>query len=185
MLKILKMHEEKFIPVMLCIMGIIMLGAISLGFVFDKSRQREMDEELALNDKKNLISVYIGGEVVNPGDYSLKEGARIGDAIEAAGGFTEEANQKINIAFTLNDGEKVIVVDKSQSPNGAAAYMVNINTATESELMSLDGVGEKIAQRIISYRLKKGGFSSADEMLEIPGIGEKLYENIKDLIVIE
>lgn len=185
MLKILKKYEEKFIPVMLCVMGIIMLGAISLRFDFDKRKQAEIDKELALNDKRNLISVYVGGEVVNPGNYSLKEGARVGDAIEAAGGFTERANQKINIAFTLRDGEKVIVADKSQAPNAGIDYTVNINTATESELMSLDGVGEKMAQRIILYRQKTGGFSSREEIMEIPGIGEKLYENIKDVIVIE
>ena len=185
MLKMLKKHEDKIITVLLCVTALVMIGAVSVYIFENRTIEKDIDEQLRLNDERNLISVYVGGEVKNPGAYSLKAGARVGDAIEAAGGFGENANKKINVALLLSDGDKVIVSDKSGAPNDGLDYRVNINTATLGEIMSLDGIGEKTAERIINYRENNGGFSAPEEIMEVSGIGEKLYEKIKDIIVTE
>lgn len=185
MLKILEKYKEKIISVSICMTVLLILGMVSSNYLKETADRKEIEAMLSENDKAGTIEVEVGGEVISPGRYSLKEGSRVGDAIEAAGGFTKNANRKINIAFLLRDGEKVIVADRRSEENSGIAYKVNLNTATKNELMSLDGIGDKTAERILAYRDKKGGFSSPAEIMEVRGIGEKMYEEIKDIIVTE
>ena len=185
MLKILEKYKEKIISVMICVVVLLILGMVSANYLKKSDGRKEFEAMLSENDKAGTIEVEVGGEVINPGIYFLKEGSRVGDAIEAAGGFAKNANRKINIAFLLRDGEKVIVADKGSEPNSGIAYKVNLNTATKNELMSLDGIGDKTAERILAYRDKNGVFSSPREIMEVRGIGEKMYEEIKYSIVTE
>lgn len=148
------------------------------------------------------VYIDISGAVVNPGVYELKEGDRVIDVLKVCGGLSVEADrswvdQNINRARPLKDGEKIYIpskleseklkvksVDGSKQILGSINQMVNINKATVAELDRLPGVGPAIAQRIIDYRQEKGGFVSVEEIKLVSGIGDKMFENIKDLIEI-
>ena len=119
----------------------------------------------------------------------MHEGARVTDAIEAAGGMTEEAAREfLNLAALLVDGQKLYVptIDEAmQEKQSSADGKVNINTADAGELMSLSGVGEAKAEAIIRYREEKGGFRSIEEIMSIEGIKEGVFQKIKDKISVD
>lgn len=126
------------------------------------------------------IEVHVSGEVQSPGTYVLSEGARADDAIEAAGGFTPDADESaINLARTLRDGEQVHVYKAGES-----SQRININTADAWLLEALPGIGEKTAQKIIAYRTENGPFGSIEELKEAEIVGEATFEKIKDLIAV-
>ena len=141
-----------------------------------------------------VIFVDIKGAVKNPGVYQMKVGDRVKDALDAAGGLTEEADsQKVNLAKRLED-QMVIVVPKvgeeaEEIPAGATSKeeakegKVNINTATVEELKTLKGVGEKKAEAIIEYRKKNGSFQTKEDLMKVRGIGKKLFESFQERIV--
>ena len=141
-----------------------------------------------------VIFVDIKGEVKKPGVYQMKAGDRVKDALEAAGGLTDEADsQKVNLAKRLED-QMVIVVPKvgeeaEEIPAGATSKeeakegKVNINTATVEELKTLKGVGEKKAEAIIEYRKKNGSFKTKEDLMKVRGIGKKLFESFEERIV--
>lgn len=147
------------------------------------------------------IAVHVCGCVNNPGVYTLCAGARINDAVAAAGGFTPEADVNyLNLAGFLQDGVKVYVpsVDETKDLAGEGADvvssdmigigadvddgLVNINTATRDELMTLPGVGESKANAIIKYREENGGFETISQIMNISGIKDGLFNKIKDKI---
>lgn len=143
------------------------------------------------------IIVHITGAVPRPGVYALPKGARVQDVISAAGGFLAEAEKEtINLARTLEDGERLdIPYMEGFSPviptaipglitSGSDEDLVNINTALAFELESLPGIGPALAQRIIEYRNANGPFLSTEDIINVPGIGPGTYERIKDLITV-
>lgn len=183
MLDFLQKYAKKFGAVIVCAIVLTAIGIYEMQT--EKAESKNIASELAENDNKNTISVYVGGEVEKEGYYKLKNGARVGDAVEAAGGFTENANQKINVSVVLKDGGKVIVKALGEDANAGIDYKVNINSATVQELVALDGIGEKTAERIIAYREENGKFQSVDQIMNVSGIGENTYEKIKSIIVVE
>lgn len=158
----------------------------------------------------------ISGAVKHQGVYRLKNGARLEDLIEKAGGLTKDAQLKaINRSQLLKDQDKIYIpgkgdkVEAAQTANSAAASapaaststsasssaasassgpasgdLVNLNTATASDLQKLNGIGEKKAEQIIAYRQEKGSFKSIDELKEVSGIGDKTFAAIKDQLTI-
>lgn len=138
------------------------------------------------------IQVHVGGEVVTPGLYKLEDGARINDAIQAAGGFTENANKdSLNLAKILEDGEQLVIPSKSgTSAEGGGASSstnngkVNINTADLATLQTLSGVGPATAQKIIDFRTANGKFKSIEDIKKVSGIGDKTFEKFKDQICV-
>ena len=145
--------------------------------------------------QETVIFVDIKGAVKNPGVYQMKVGDRVKDALDAAGGLTEEADsQKVNLAQRVED-QMVIVVPKvgeegaAAIPAGATSKeaskegKVNINTATLEELKTLKGVGEKKAEAIIEYRKKNGSFQTKEDLMKVRGIGKKLFESFQERIV--
>jgi competence protein ComEA len=131
--------------------------------------------------------VHIVGEVKTPGVYSLEVGARLFDAIVAAGGFLDDAEQgSVNLARELTDGEQIVVLRRGQvsasgqSPGGS--NQVSINRASQAELESLPGVGPALASRIIDWRAANGGFKKLQDLLNVGGIGDKLFAGLKKLI---
>lgn len=173
--------ETIFFTVCICV--IVVMG-IYINFIKIRNN-RNISAALSENDRKNTISVYVEGEVMCPGEYKLKEGSRVGDAIEIAGGFTKNANKKINISVSLKNGSRVRVSKRGEDPDAGIDFKVNINTATVEEIETIDGIGEKTAEKIIEYREKNGGFSSPDDIMNVEDIGKATYEEIKNIIVTE
>ena len=137
------------------------------------------------------IYVHICGEVNNPGVYELAEGSRIFEAVEAAGGFTEEAAQaSLNLAQVISDEEQIVILtqdeaaEKARQEREQAAGIVNLNTASKEQLMTLTGIGESRAEDIIRYRKESGGFQNIEEIMSVPGIKESAYLKIKDSITV-
>ena len=124
------------------------------------------------------IEVHIDGRVKNPGVYKIKNGTRLQDLIEEAGGLLDDANtSNLNLARKLKDEEKIVIksyLDKNDDEDAK----ININTATKDMLTSIPGVGSKMAEKIIKYR-QEHPFNSVDELLNISGIGKKKFEEIK------
>jgi competence protein ComEA len=142
-------------------------------------------------EKSDTVLVYICGAVVTPGVYEVENGSRICDVLELAGGFSEDAGTDyLNLAETVSDGEKVYVPTAGElevellAEEEAASGKININTATKEQLVTLPGIGESKADSIISYRAEHGGFSSIEEIMEIPGIKEAVFSKIKELITV-
>jgi len=139
------------------------------------------------------IMVYISGEVRNPGVFEFYEGARVVDAIEAAGGMTSDADENaINLAARLTDAQHIVVfsVADNMPPSGQTSGQtsdgfININTATSEQLQQLSGIGPVTAGNIISHREARGGFVSIEEIMNVSGIGERTFENIRDRITVE
>lgn len=146
------------------------------------------------------ITVHIAGRVSEPGVYELPRGARVIDAIEAAGGLLEDAGEPaVNLAAVLEDGMKVEVVSQSSTAASAAADsggaggipgpstsgLVNINTATQAQLESLPGIGPTIAGRIIEYREDNGPFEMIGDIVRVSGIGPSTFDTIRDLITVD
>ncbi len=139
------------------------------------------------------LCVFVCGAVKNEGLYYLPAGSRYNDALASAGGFAEDADTSgINLAAFVTDGEKIyfphegeVAADGSNSGSGSVSDgRVNINTASEEELTGLSGIGQKKARAIVEYRNQNGAFSSIDEIKNVNGIGNALYEKIKDSICI-
>jgi competence protein ComEA len=128
------------------------------------------------------IVVDVKGDVLTPGLVTLPAGARVADAIAAAGGISPNANvTSLNLAERLSDGQMVII-GNSQSQPASSDPRINLNLATESELDSLPGVGPVMAGRIIAWRETNNKFHSIEELQEVPGIGPKVFANLKSLV---
>lgn len=141
------------------------------------------------------IVVHVTGAVPRPGVYALPKGARVQDAISAAGGFLAEADKaNINLAQLVEDGEKLdIAYIEGASPVLATPLpevvattteLININTASAAELDALPGIGPTTAQKIVDYRTKNGPFVSTEDIINVSGIGPASYERIKNLITV-
>lgn len=142
------------------------------------------------------IRVHIIGAVSNPGVYDLPVDSRIEDAIAISGGFTQDADQSgINLAAELQDGAQIIVptqkVAQNSSPKSptsdsqqpaAATFPININTATQTELETLPGIGPVTAEKIIVYRQTNGAFATIEDIQKVSGIGPATFEKIQELI---
>lgn len=139
------------------------------------------------------ILVDINGQVTNPGMYSLDEGARVNDVLIAAGGLALKADRdwaasNLNRAQILTDGEKIYIPKAGENNQFQTANSQNksgkisINKATAEELDKLNGIGPSMANRIIDYRVKNGGFKSLEEIKLVSGIGDKMWQKIMDQI---
>jgi competence protein ComEA len=152
------------------------------------------------------IQVYVNGQVAAPNVYELSPASLIGDAIEAAGGWTDEANTAVvNLAQPLVDGMQIYVPSLAEVSEAAVPVvsdpapltrsgevidmtagggLVNINTAGLEELDSLPGIGPSTAQKILDYRDENGRFNTIEELMNVSGIGEAKFDGVKDLITV-
>jgi competence protein ComEA len=143
----------------------------------------------------DTVFVYICGAVTNPGVYEMDSGSRICDVLDQAGGFSEDASTTyLNLAEFVSDGQKVYVPTQEEltvelfaeeDAAEAGSGKININTASKEVLVTLPGIGESKADSIIAYRTEHGGFSSVEEIMEIPGIKEAVFSKIKELITVD
>ena len=148
-------------------------------------------ESLSAQEEAAVICVYVCGAVRKSGVYTLDAGARVCDAVAAAGGLTEEADETaVNQAKKLDDGEQVTIPAKAETGGesgvsagaGNAAGRVNINTADRDALMTLSGIGEVKAADIIAYREAHGRFQKKEDIMQVPGIKKSLYAKIEEQI---
>lgn len=135
------------------------------------------------------LYVHLAGAVAKPGLYRLDEGARLVDGVAAAGGFAADADRSaVNLARLLTDGEQVHVprVGETPPPHPAAAGdgLVNLNTAEIADLDTLPRIGPALAERIIAWREENGRFTSVEDLLAVPGIGEKMLAGLRDLVTL-
>jgi len=135
------------------------------------------------------LYVHVLGQVTEPGLYVLEADARVVDALAAAGGTLADADlQAVNLARVLSDGEQLIVpmIGAEPAPGGGDAPagdgLVDLNTADQTALEALPRIGPALAQRIIDWREKNGRFGAVDDLLAVPGIGEKLLAGLRDLV---
>lgn len=135
-------------------------------------------------DSISYIYVDVKGEVNSPGVYRLTESSRVFQAVELAGGLTSDSfTRNVNLAKILKD-EEVIYIPSVYEEESKDVNLININTASKEELMLLDGVGESIADNIITYRNEFGPFSSIEDIMNVPNIKTGIYEKIKNYITI-
>jgi competence protein ComEA len=149
----------------------------------------------AATPSPSSILVHVAGEVRRPGVYEFREGDRVIDAIDAAGGARGDAAlDELNLAAPLTDGSQVLVPGRSaaapatigeSTTSGAAdatTAKINVNTADAAELEELPGIGEVLSQAIVDYRAENGPFSSVDELEDVSGIGPAILEDVRDLV---
>lgn len=170
-------------------------------FVEEEGKTNNLDEESlqtsgnnVATPNKNKLLVEIKGEVKKPDVYEVDEGSIIRDLINIAGGLTEKANiNKINRAEKLKDNQLIVIPDNESvdsssitniENNDSEDGIININSASLSDLQKINGIGEVKAQSIIDYREKSGGFKSIEDIKNVEGIGDKTFEKIKDKISI-
>lgn len=151
---------------------------------------------------EEIIVVHITGEVNKPGIVILNKNSRIADAINKAGGATKEADlNQINLAYILEDGQKIYIPNKNEkidedeyitegngnnigNNNSKEGEKVNINEAMQTELEELPGIGPSLASRIIEYREQNGDFKKIEELQNVKGIGDAKYNDIKDKVTV-
>ncbi len=165
--------------------------------VEDEEEEQQEEKEEALEQSREKVPVYVCGEVVNPDVYYLDETMIVKEAIELAGGFTENANKQIwNLAMTIQKGMKIEVpevgkqIDKSRDSYDNSirdievldSQYININEASMQELTKLSGIGPVVAQNIIDFREANGQFKSLEDIKNVPRIGQVTLEKIKDHI---
>ena len=146
------------------------------------------------------VTVHVAGAVAKPGVYDLAGGARVIDAVEAAGGGAPDADlNRLNLAAKVSDGQRVLVQPVGEAaPAGSASGagsgsgggsadpsgLVNLNSATQAELEALPGIGPSLAGAIVTERERRGGFRSVNELRDVRGIGEKRFADLKDKVTI-
>lgn len=152
----------------------------------ETNSNKEMDDAEE-NNKTDSIFVYVCGAVVQEGVYELPSGSRVYEAVEKAGGFTEDAARtQVNQAEILEDEARLYIPTEAEAAEEQAPTdgKVNINTASKEDLMTLPGVGESKASQIIQYRETHGAFQKIEDVMKISGIKEGLFNQIKDDIKI-
>ncbi len=208
--------------VILIILIALICGIIAYAVMSNNSEYEEQDileqniienkienkiEDNIENEKRKIV-IHITGQVKNPGLVYLDEGARIADAIKEAGGSTKDAAlDKVNLAYVLEDGQKIYIPNKNEkiseiqyiitdsgenvlkdtgkeSNVKGGIKKVNINSANQEELETLPGVGPALAVRIIEYRNSNGKFEKVEDVQNVKGIGDSKFTNIKEHICI-
>ena len=163
----------------------------------DSSTEKEVKEEKEEPVEQDLITVDVKGAVKAPGIYDLPVGSRVNDAVQKAGGLTEQADSKsLNLAQKVSDEALVYVPTKGeeaasqQTGSGVASSTskekkVNLNKASLEEIKQVKGLGGKRAQDIIDHRETNGKFKSVDELKKVSGIGAKTIEKLKDYVTVD
>jgi len=196
--------KNKKVIIFIIALLIVFFSGFFIGKATSKVGVSSKNEEVMfLDEEVENIKVYITGEINNSGVYELKKGSRVIDLIKLAGDLTKDGDlNAINPARTLRDGESITIPKKvlvnslteedapsnnlSTSQSGKTKEgLININKASKAELMELYGIGDVKAQAIIDYREENGSFVSIEDIKEVPGIGDKTFEKIKDKITVD
>jgi competence protein ComEA len=144
-----------------------------------------------------VLLVHVLGAVAKPGIVELRAGSRVVDAIAAAGGLAADADASgVNLARVVSDGEQLVVPREGEAvappagatgaaqPGAAAGALVNVNAASASDLQTLPRIGPALAQRIVDWRDAHGRFTAPADLMKVSGIGQTLFDGLKDLITL-
>ncbi|MCY7978857.1 helix-hairpin-helix domain-containing protein [Bacillus inaquosorum] len=166
--------------------------------VSTETENTEVKQEAVKDESNETIVIDIKGAVQHPGVYEMRTGDRVSQAIEKAGGTSEQADEmQVNLAELLQDGTVVYIPKKGEETamqqgavgavqsDGGKGALVNINTATLEELQGISGVGPSKAEAIIAYREENGRFQTIEDITKVSGIGEKSFEKIKSSITVK
>ena len=191
----------KIVNILVLALSVSCVGLYGCGVrdeVITFTTDEEVTESAAYEDTQangvgaQAVYVYVCGAVNTPGVYELAAGSRVNDALEAAGGFAEEADRDyVNLAAGVEDGQKLVFPTVSETElmeteqARDALGLVNINTADQAALMSLTGIGETKALDIIAYRESNGGFKAKEDITKVSGIGQSTYNKIADKITVD
>lgn len=146
------------------------------------------DEDGAASGEARTVFVHVGGAVVEPGVRELAEGARVQDAVDAAGGFADgAARDALNLARVLADGEQIVVPSQEEAvsePASPTGGKIDLNRATAAELDALPGVGPSTAEKIVADREANGPFRTVEDLKRVSGIGDKKFADLADLVCV-
>lgn len=182
--------------VALVVMGLLVVVGASLAYVRARPASAaapapaaSATQTLTPPEASATLYVHVAGAVRRPGVYPFTEGARVIDAIEAAGGLRNGADATaVNMARPLVDGEQIVVPSRrapaADGATGSSSDLINLNTASATELEALPGVGPVLAQRIVDYREQHGPFTDPKDLLKVSGIGPKTFESIEPLVTV-
>jgi competence protein ComEA len=184
----------------LAIVGLV--AAVAVVYALFQALDERSAPPIVIEDAAATLPVVIEvrGEIAAPGVYELSPGARLQDAIAAAGGLTEDADlSTVNLARRLRDGELIVILAQlapgsspmvpragagdASAPEDLGAR-IDINTATAEELEALPGVGDVTAARIIAYRQQHGPFRAVDDLIHVQGISDRTIDEFRDLVTI-
>lgn len=211
-----KKQKIILIIVVVCILFFIGYYIINktnnLGYVELETQNNETNNNIGNNSdiieeemEDEDIVIHVTGAVKKQGIVKVKQGSRISDIIDAAGGITDKADlSKINLAYAIQDGQKIYIpsitdkedintvtedagtnIIKEENANNSKKEKVNINKASQTELETLSGIGPSTALKIINYRNENGNFKKIEDLKNVPGIGESKFENIKEDICVK
>lgn len=209
--KISDIFKENKVVLVIFILGIVYFlfqnQSETVSFLSESGETR-MDEALLtmsttetteITTQEMIIYVDVKGEVRDPGVYQLSNGARVMDAIESAGGLTNEADEdQLNLALLLSDQMVIVVPNINQTLEEEYSMVnhfaneidedphnelkININVADVAELTLLPGIGEKKAQAIIDYREEYGSYQTIEDLMNVSGIGQKTFDKLSSMI---
>lgn len=164
----------------------VVVGAIWFGMGDAQSLPAENQSSVVVSALDTSIRVHVSGAVVSPGVVKLATGAIVADAVRAAGGATPSADlTAINLASIVRGGERILVPDTNPSAVNAAPTPnagIDLNLSSVSDLEGLPGVGPVLAKRIVDFREEYGAFSTVEDLLDVPGIGEAKLALMRDAI---
>lgn len=198
------MYKKNFIVIAVVM---VLLASFTMTGCGRKSKEISLNQESTFvgeeaTEQAGDIYVHVVGEVKSPGVVQVPNGTRLYNVIEKAGGMTDDAKKDyLNLAETVKDGQKIKVYSNSEykrlkkkesketpkesgSASSAQAGLININTATVSELTQLSGIGESKANAIVEYRTQNGNFKTIEDIKNVSGIGDATFNNIKTMITV-
>lgn len=203
--------KQKIIIILIVIFMLVFIGYYIINkvnntdYITLETEENQLIEDIAINEQvlqeqENII-IHVTGEVKEQGIVEVHEGARISDVIKEAGGVTDQADlSKINLAYEVQDGQKIYVPNMNDQAdleniskdagesvlesNSEKLDKVNINTALQTELETLNGIGPSTALKIINYRQENGDFKKIEDIKNVPGIGEAKFESLKNSICV-
>lgn len=205
-------NKQKIIIIVITTMMLLFIGfyiinkANNSQYIELETEEDKLIENTVINEEnfenKEKIIVHVAGAVKKQGIVEIEKGLRIVDIINAAGGISEEADlSKINLAYIVEDGQKIYVpsindqetteiIKKDAGENvlekdNENSNKVNINTASQTELETLNGVGPSTALKIINYRKENGYFEKIEDIKNVPGIGDTKFESLKEEVCIK